>query len=365
MGMTSTYTMVCVAHREILMSESSTASPVAATWRLGTRGSLLAKTQSQLIADDLEKRNPGLAVELIVVKTSGDMITDRPLHELGGKGLFTKEIELALLEGRIDFAVHSFKDVPVTMPLVDQSGLSLVATPKRENPSDVLVFPCSRKSAPDPQSPPVPPWAAGVSEESLHGKAGGLSGLPQGARVGTGSLRRRCQLLALRPDLRVESVRGNIDTRLKKLANDEFDAIVLAYAGLHRSGMFDAGRMIMLSDDEMLCAPGQGALALQCRLNDQTTSDLLEGLNDPETAMCVAAERSLVKALEGDCHSPIAARARVKGVSITLTGAVGARDGNPPVIRAWAEGSVSSPQEVVKAVYDQLARQGAQSMLTL
>lgn len=330
------------------MSESSPAA--TQTLRLGTRGSLLAKTQSQLIADDLEKRNPGLVIELVVVKTTGDAITDRPLHELGGKGLFTKEIELALLDNQVDFAVHSFKDVPVTMPLVDQSGLSLVCTPEREDASDVLVFPSATESE----------NATGADENPA---TGGLARLPHGARVGTGSLRRRCQLLALRPDLRIEEVRGNIDTRLKKLANDEFDAIVLAYAGLHRAGMFDAGRMIVLGDDEMLPAPGQGALALQCRRDDQCTIDLLIGLNDPETAACVAAERALVQALEGDCHSPIAARARVKGVQMTLSAAVGRRDGNPPVIRASAEGLASSPQEVIQSVYDQLAQQGVQSML--
>jgi hydroxymethylbilane synthase len=324
------------------MSESSPAAPPS-TLRLGTRGSLLAKTQSQLIADELEKRNPGLVIELVVLKTSGDTITDRPLHELGGKGLFTKEIEIALLENRVDFAVHSFKDVPVTMPLVDQSGLSLVATPERENPADVIVFPRAFDDRNDATS--------------------GVSRLPQGARVGTGSLRRRCQLLAQRPDLRIELIRGNIDTRLKKLANDEFDAIVLAYAGLHRAGMYDAARMIILRDDEMLPAPGQGALALQCRRDDQRTADLLLGLNDAETATCVAAERALVTGLQGDCHSPIAARARIKASRITLSAAVGARDGNPPVIRASAEGSVSSPQDVIKSVYDQLARQGVHSML--
>ncbi|HEV2296348.1 MAG TPA: hydroxymethylbilane synthase [Tepidisphaeraceae bacterium] len=321
---------------------SSTAAP-ATTLRLGTRGSVLAKTQSQLIADELEKRNPGLTIELIVVRTSGDTITDRPLHELGGKGLFTKEIEIALLEERVDFAVHSFKDVPVTMPLVDQSGLSLVATPEREDASDVIVFP--------------------RAFDNPGENAGGLTRLRQGARVGTGSLRRRCQLLALRPDLRIEHIRGNIDTRLKKLANDEFDVIVLAYAGLHRAGMFDAGRMIVLSGDEMLPAPGQGALALQCRRDDQRTSDLLMGLNDPETSTCVAAERALVMALQGNCHSPIAALARVKGVQMSLSAAVGGRDGNPPVIRASAEGPVSSPQEVIRSVHEQLTAQGAAALL--
>jgi hydroxymethylbilane synthase len=339
------------------MSDSSAAAAAAAssqtTLRLGTRGSVLAKTQSQLIADELEKRNPGLAVELVVVKTSGDAITDRPLHAFGGKGLFTKEIELALLERHVDFAVHSFKDVPVTMPLVDQSGLSIVATPEREEPWDVVVFPTARDE----------------DDEGTRGGAGGfaetrvLSKLPNGARVGTGSLRRRSQLLAARPDLRIELIRGNIDTRLKKLANDEFDAILLAFAGLHRAGMFDAGRMFMLSGEEMLPAPGQGALALQCRKDDARTTELLMGLNDPKTATCVAAERELVKALQGDCHSPIAAVAQVKARRLTLAAAVGARDGNPPVVRASADAPLKSPQVAISAVFDELSRQGAQKLL--
>lgn len=318
---------------------SDAASSSQMSLRLGTRGSVLAKTQSQLIADELEKRNPGLVVELVVVKTSGDAITDRPLHAFGGKGLFTKEIELALLDERVDFAVHSFKDVPVTMPLVDQSRLSIVATPKREDPSDVLVFPTARD------------------------QGGSIDQLLRGARIGTGSLRRRCQLLALRPDLQIELIRGNIDTRLKKLANDEFDAILLAYAGLHRAGMFDAGRMFMLGDDQMVPAPGQGALALQCRKDDVRTTELLMGLNDGETSACVAAERALVTALQGDCHSPIAAVARVKRNRLHLAAAVGARDGNPPVIRASADAPLKSPHAAIGAVFDELSRQGAQKLL--
>src|SRR5687768_14549647 len=165
--------------------------------RLGTRGSLLARTQSQLVADDLMLRHPGLRVELVIVRTSGDRITDRPLHEFGGKGLFTKELEQALLAGEVDFAVHSFKDVPVTMPLVDTSGLTIAAVPAREDPRDVLV---SRK-------------------------AKRLADLPPGARVGTGSLRRACQIVHARPDVVIEPVRGNIDTRLRKLTEGHYDAI--------------------------------------------------------------------------------------------------------------------------------------------
>src|SRR5947209_4477680 len=167
--------------------------------KLGTRGSLLARTQSQLVAGEWEKRHPGLEVQLVIGKTSGDVIQDRPLHELGGKGLFVKELELALLAGEVDFAVHSFKDVPVTMPLVEQSGLTIAATPVREDPRDVLAT------------------------RALTATPPGLMELPEGAVVGTGSLRRQCQVFAKRPGLRVESIRGNIDTRLRRLDEGKYD----------------------------------------------------------------------------------------------------------------------------------------------
>src|SRR5690348_9794166 len=198
--------------------------------RLGTRGSLLARAQSSLIARELERAHPGLRVELVEIKTSGDRIQDRPLNEFGGKGLFTKEIELALLEKQVDFAVHSFKDVPVTMPLVDQSHLIIAAVPKREPPWDVLV---SRK-------------------------ANSLESLASGAKVGTGSPRRRAQILAKRPDLHVEPIRGNIDTRIRKMNEGQYDAVILALAGVRRAELFDASLMFELRD--LLPAAGQGAL---------------------------------------------------------------------------------------------------------
>jgi hydroxymethylbilane synthase len=276
--------------------------------RLGTRGSLLARSQSGLIARSLEERHAGLKVELILFRTSGDQITDKPLHEFGGKGLFTKELEQALLAGSIDFAVHSFKDVPVTMPLVDQHDLVIAAVPAREDPRDVLV--------------------------SRQGSE--ISQLPAGARVGTGSLRRRAQLLALRPDLHVEPIRGNIDTRLRKCFAGEFDAVVLAMAGLKRAGLFEPQKMKPIEPAELLPAPGQGALALQCRRDDSATMQLLAALNDPATKSCVAAERELVRILDGDCHSPIAALAEPAANGMTLRAVVGRKEGDPPVISASA-----------------------------
>lgn len=308
--------------------------------KLGTRGSLLARTQSQLVAGELEKLHAGLEVELVIIRTSGDIIQDRPLHEMGGKGLFTKELELALLSGEVDFAVHSFKDVPVTMPLVEQSGLVIAATPEREDPRDVLA---TRAVA---EKPPA------------------LSKLPEGSVVGTGSLRRRCQVLAKRPDLRVEPIRGNIDTRLRRLDEGKYDAVILAMAGLRRTGLFDAARMHVLDPgSEMLPAPGQGALALQCRKDDVATQDLLKAMHDVHAAACVTAERELVNRLGGDCHSPIAALAMVEDQTMRLRAAVGARDGGVPVVYADESGPAASWKEQVDRCVRALYDQGAEALL--
>ena len=303
--------------------------------RLGTRGSLLARKQSQLIAGDLQSRFPGLQVELITFKTSGDRITDRPLHEFGGKGLFTKELEQALIDRQVDFVVHSFKDVPVTMPLVATADLIVAATPPRQDPRDVLVSREGFRSLPD---------------------------LPRGARIGTGSLRRRCQLLAIRPDLHVEGLRGNIDTRLRKLREGEYDAIVLATAGVIRAGLFDPAAMSPM--DDLISAPGQGALALQCRLDDQRTREMLLALHDDATDTCVGAERAIVLGLDGDCHSPIAALAVVKGETLSLRACVGGRDGVPPVVEAAAAGLRFQSREIVDHVLQTLRVKGAASMLS-
>ncbi len=295
---------------------------------MGARGSLLSLAQSRQVADALERVHEGLRVEVRVVQTSGDRIVDRPLNEAGGKGLFTKELELSLLRGEIDFAVHSYKDVPVTEPLVDVAGLVVAAVPRREDARDVMA------SA----------WAT-------------IGELPTGARVGTGSMRRRCQLLALRGDLRIEPIRGNIDTRLRKLRDGEHDAILLAAAGLKRAGLFDAATMHAFSFEAMLPAAGQGALALQCRRDDRSTIELLRQLNDPATARCVNIERAVVARLDGDCHSPIAALAELEGAGVKLRAAVGARDGELPV--AFAAATDDSDADVLQHVLELLAQQGA------
>jgi hydroxymethylbilane synthase len=302
---------------------------------MGARGSLLSRAQSGAVADALEKACPGLKVEVVIVRTTGDHITDRPLHLDGGKGLFTKELEHALLDGVIDIAVHSFKDVPVTMPLVDQTELVIAAVPKREDARDVLV--------------------------TVDGRP--LDELRLGARVATGSLRRRCQVLDYRRDLRVEPLRGNVDTRLRKLLTDGYDGILLACAGLHRSGLFDAKRMSPMDLDEMIPAAGQGALAIQCRRGDAGTRELVSVLNDAETELCARVERAVILKLRGDCHSPIASLATVEGDRIRLRTAVGRRDGEPPVIRAMAVGDVKDPDKVLTAVTASLERQGAHELL--
>jgi hydroxymethylbilane synthase len=301
--------------------------------RLGTRGSLLARSQSQMVADDLMRLHPGLRVELIIIKTSGDQVQDKPLADIGGKGLFTKELEQALLEKHIDFAVHSFKDVPVTMPLVDQADLIIAAVPKRENPYDAIV--------------------------SLEAKS--IGELPQGAKIGTGSLRRRSQIHELRPDLVVENIRGNVDTRVGKMKSGEFDAVILAVAGLRRSGLFDASIMTPLM--ELIPAAAQGALAIQCRKDDEHTRSILQKMDDPDSHLRVDCERAIVQSLQGDCHSPIAALASIESGKITLRAAVAARDGAPPVLRAESMQALDDAEICVKQVSEQLELLGAHAIL--
>jgi len=306
--------------------------PTLLKLRLGTRGSMLARTQSQWVANALEKAHGNLRVELVIIQTSGDKFTDRPLYEAGGKGLFTKELEQALLRHEVDFAVHSFKDVPVTMPLVDTADLVIGASPFREDPRDVLV--CGSASAPR--------LAATVAD------------LPPGAVVGTGSLRRKCQLLHLRPDLVIQPLRGNIDTRLRKAAGGEYDAVVLAMAGLKRGGLFDESFMTPLDAATFIPAAGQGALALESRRGDAATMDVLRLLHDPRTMACVELERALVSRLGGDCHSPIAAHATISGSAFTLRAALGQRDGNPPVVYGQAQGPLGDGPGIVAQVYQRL-----------
>ncbi len=247
---------------------------------VGTRGSPLAIAQTRHVCDRLVAAHPVLAedgaLRTIVIATSGDRFVDRPLAEIGGKGLFTKEIEEALLDGRIDLAVHSMKDVPTWLP----EGLEIAAIPEREDPRDVLIV---RE-------------AQGVA---------GLADLPQGARVGTGSLRRQAQLLARRPDIAVVPMRGNVGTRLRKVADGAADATLLALAGLKRLGE-DVVGMAVLAPEDMLPAVGQGALGIECRTNDVQLQEMLQPIVDSATTAAVQCERALLEVLDGSCRMPIA-----------------------------------------------------------
>jgi hydroxymethylbilane synthase len=287
---------------------------------------LLARSQSALVAAEIQRRFQ-LDVEIIPITTSGDRITDRPLYEAGGKGLFVKELELGLLSGEIDFAVHSCKDVPVTMPLVDQSDLVIAAIPTRLDPRDVMI--CREGAT--------------------------IDQLPIDCIVATGSLRRQCQLLDRRRDLRIQSIRGNIDTRIRKLQAGEFGATILALAGLTRAGLFDPSLMHPLSLEEMLPASGQGALALQCRRGDKNTMDVLAQLDDPAARATVEAERAVVAALNCDCHSPIAVLGQIENQTLQLRAALGRSGGDPPVRHARAHVPLTKTADAVADIVRQLS----------
>jgi hydroxymethylbilane synthase len=266
----------------------------AARIRLGTRASRLAMAQAGWVADALRRHDPALEVELVPMTTSGDRRADVRLAEVGGKGLFLKEIEDALLAGGVDFAVHSMKDVPAALP----PGLVLAAVPAREDPRDVLV-----------------------------GTGGtGLAGLAAGARVGTASVRRLVQLKARRPDVEVVAVRGNVETRLRRLAEGAIDALVLAAAGLARLGLVDVDAM-PLAPEEFLPAVGQGALALECRSDDAIMRRRLAALSDARAETAVTAERAFLVGIGGDCDTPLAAHARVRGGTVELSAMVADRAG--------------------------------------
>lgn len=278
-------------------SPAPQASARMTTLTLATRKSKLALAQARAYAETLKAANPGLVVEELHVVTSGDRFQDRPLQEVGGKGLFIKEIEEALLDGRADFAVHSIKDVPADLA----SSLTLAAIPPRADARDALVL----------------------------REGGSLDDLPTGARVGTSSLRRRLALLAARPDLQVGVLRGNVDTRLRKLDEGEIDAIVLAAAGLARLGLSDRVTQL-LEPERMLPAVGQGALGIECRIGDDRVREALARTDDAETRLRVTAERAFMRAVGGSCQLPVAAYALREGDALWLRGMVADPDGSRP-----------------------------------
>jgi hydroxymethylbilane synthase len=296
---------------------------------IGTRGSTLALWQAEWVQARLRELALGLSVRLRRIKTSGDKILDVSLAKIGGKGLFVKEIEEALLRREIDVAVHSMKDVPTALP----DGLALLCVPKREDPRDAVL--------------------------SREGKA--FRDLPSGAKVGTSSLRRQAQLLHLRGDVTITMLRGNLDTRLRKLKEGEFDAIVLAAAGLRRLGWTEAVTEYLPLDT---CVPaiGQGALAVEGRRDDQFVRRLLAPLEDASTRMAVTAERALLERLEGGCQVPIAAHASLQGETITIDALVASVDGRS-IIRERLTGKATEAQEIGRQLAERLLARGGRAIL--
>lgn len=309
---------------------------------IGTRGSKLALWQSEWVKSELQKMNPGLEIELNRIKTTGDKILDVPLSQVGGKGLFVKEIEEALLSGGADIAVHSIKDVPTDFP----RGLHLAVICKREDPRDAFI--------------------SGILKSEDGGnkpafKIPGFNNLPRGATLGTSSLRRSCQLLNARPDLKIVQLRGNLDTRLRKLDEGQFDAIILAAAGVKRLG-WGARITEILSHEVSLPAIGQGAVGIECRIEDELIKKMISPLDHYETSVCVRAERSCLKKLEGGCQVPIAAHARLSGKKLIMDGLVGSISGDR-IIRDHAEGRPADAEVLGAKLAEGLLAKGADRIL--
>jgi len=296
---------------------------------IGTRGSALARWQAEWVKNRLQAAHPDLDVSLAIIKTTGDKILDVPLANVGGKGLFVKEIEEALLAGTVDLAVHSMKDVPTVLP----AALHLAAIPQREDPYDALI---SR---------------SGLS----------LAKLPEGATIGTSSLRRQAQLLAYRNDFTIASLRGNLDTRLRKVADGAMDAIVLATAGLRRLG-WDGRITEILAPSVCLPAIGQGALGIECRRDDQRVNRLVAALDDPETRACVEAERAFLARLEGGCQVPIAAHATLRGDRLRLQGLIASVRGER-VLRDEIAGASGDGQALGRELAERLLGRGGDAVL--
>ena len=299
------------------------------TLRVGSRRSRLARLQTDRVVRELSDAHPDIQFEIDVIQTKGDKILDSSLAQIGGKGVFTREIEVALLEGRIDLAVHSYKDLPTELP----EGLVIGAVPAREDARDALV-----------------------SKGGRH-----LNELPTGAVILTGSLRRKVQILHLRPDAVVEDVRGNVPTRLEKFASGGYDGIVLAAAGLKR---LELDHLVSESFgfEKMLPAAGQGALAVEIREDDEETLAILRPVDDGETSAAVEAERSLLKALEGGCQVPLGAYGWVEDGKITLAGVVASLDGRT-LIRDSVEGKRDAAEEAGERLAEKLLENGARPIL--
>jgi hydroxymethylbilane synthase len=296
--------------------------------RLGSRGSKLALWQAEHVRAEVERRT-GRSVEIVKIKTTGDMILDVPLAKVGGKGLFVKEIEEALLSGRIDLAVHSMKDVPTDLP----EGLEISCITRREDPRDAF----------------------------LSVKYTRFEDLPRGAQVGTSSLRRQTQILGLRPDLSIGQLRGNLDTRIRKMEEGRYDAIILAAAGLRRLGWEGKIRQL-LPVALSIPAIGQGALGIEIRSGDARTREAVAFLDDPDTSLAVRAERGFLKRLEGGCQVPIAAHGTRNGEAVDLAGLIGRPDGTR-ILRGKRSGPVSDPEAIGIALAEDLLSRGGREIL--
>ncbi len=296
--------------------------------RIGTRASALALWQANWVKSELEKKYPGMTVTLTKIKTTGDKILDVPLAKVGGKGLFTKEIEEALLRKEVEIAVHSMKDVPTEFP----EGLHLACITEREDVRDALI-------------------SNGVS----------LKDLKEGALIGTSSLRRQAQLSHFRPDFRMEMLRGNVETRIRKQKEGQFDAIILAAAGVKRLGLAD-NVSEYISEEISIPAIGQGALGIECSIDDKEINELIAFFNHYDTSVAVRAERALLKKLEGGCQVPIAGYATVKSGRITLKGLVGSVDGKR-IVRDSVEGDAKDYNRLGTELAERLLSNGAKEIL--
>jgi hydroxymethylbilane synthase len=299
------------------------------TLRIATRKSPLALWQANHVRDALLARNPGLDIELLTMTTQGDKILDTPLAKVGGKGLFVKELELGMLDGRADLAVHSMKDVPVEFP----QGLGLGAILPREDPRDVLI----------------------------SNNYSSIDSLPEGARVGTSSLRRQCQLRARRPDLEIVDLRGNVNTRLGKLDNGDFDAILLAAAGVKRMGWAERVTEYQ-APENFLPAIGQGAIGIETRIGDERLMALVGALNDTRTAIRVQAERALNEVMQGGCQVPIAGYAEISHGVIVLRALVGRPDGSE-LVQGVISGRPEDAEELGRILAEDLLSRGAREIL--
>lgn len=302
---------------------------------IGTRGSKLALWQAEWVKSEIQHLHPEIEISFIKIKTTGDMILDVPLAKIGGKGLFVKEIEEAILRHKVDMAVHSMKDVPTELP----EGLHLAAICRREDPRDALI----------------------TKVQSSEFRVQSYKDLPHGATVGTSSLRRLCQLKNIRPDLKIVQLRGNLDTRIRKLDEGQFDAIIVAVAGVKRLGL--AYRITEILEPE-ICLPaiGQGAIGIECRVDDKVINTILGALNHQETSISVRAERALLRKLGGGCQVPIAAYARIEDGRVIMDGLVGSITGER-VIKSHAEGKLEDHERLGTNLAEDLLSRGAKEIL--